>query len=277
MKRFHILPPAFPLSFFILAYALSWAAWIPAALASQNVVPVPIPTTPLLALGAFGPSLTAFILTARHEGAAGAWHLLKRGFNPRVRFPLLLVIIAVPITITGIAFVLSGGRRPVLHPLALLGTFVLYFFLGGSFGEEFGWRGYALPRLLQHGRVLGASVVLGAVWAVWHLPLFWVRGTSQSNTPFWLFLVFTVAFAVMFTWVHQHSGGNLFAALLLHTVFNLTVVMFPPPELVSGVDRSMYYTTAIFVLVAIVLIVLSGTRREGKGVEPIRERSSVGG
>jgi membrane protease YdiL (CAAX protease family) len=277
MKRFDLLPSTFPLSFFILTYALSWAAWIPAALVSQKIVSLPVPTTPLLVIGAFGPSLTAFILTARQEGAAGAWHLLKRGFDHRLRFPLLLFILAVPITITCIAFFLSGGRRPVFHPLTLLGTFVLYFFLGGSFGEEFGWRGYALPRLLKHERVLGASVILGAAWAVWHLPLFWVRGTSQSSTPFWLFFVFTVAFAVMFTWVYQSSGGNLFAALLLHTVFNLTIVMFPPPELASGVDRSMYYTTAISVLVAIVLIVLSGTRREGTGVVPMRERSSAGG
>jgi len=264
MKLLNLLGATCPLPFFVLAYALSWVMWVPAALASQDLLPWPLPFTPLLIAGTFGPSAAAFIFTARHEGAAGAWRLLRRGFAYRLPFPVLVFIIVVPVAITSIAFAISSDAYPVLRPLPLLATFILFFFLGGSFGEEFGWRGYALPRLLNQTGPLGSSLALGAVWAAWHLPLFWVRGTSQFSTPFWLYFVFMLAFSVMFTWVHQESGGNLFAALLLHTVFNLTVVMFPPQEPVGGVDQSMYYTTGLFVLVAAFLIVRG---KSSKGAE----------
>lgn len=274
MKRLNLYGSTCLLPFFVLAYALSWAMWVPAALASQNLSPWPLPLTPLLIAGSFGPSAAAFIFTARHEGAAGAWRLFKRGFAYRLPFSLLVFIVVVPVAITFIAFVISSDADPVLRPFTLLATFVLLFFLGGSFGEEFGWRGYALPRLLERTGALGSSLALGAVWAAWHLPLFWVRETSQFSTPFWLFFVFMLAFSVMFTWVHQKSGGNLFAALLLHTVFNLTVVLFPPPEPVGGVDQSMYYTTGLFVLVAAFLI-MRGKSSKGEEVasaEGLRQR-----
>jgi membrane protease YdiL (CAAX protease family) len=267
MKRSIFSESVLLLVFFVFAYAFSWSVWIPAALASQNLVSWTLPITPLLVVGSFGPSVAAFILTAWQDGATGAWRLLKRGFTYRVPFTLLLFIIVVPVTITFIAFIMSSDAHSVLNPLTLLSTFILFFFFGGSFGEEFGWRGYALPRLLHRTGTLGASVALGAMWSAWHLPLFWVRGTSQFITPFWLFFVFTIAFSVIFTWVHRNSAGNLFAALLLHTVFNLTVVMFPLPEQVGDIDQSMYYTTGLFVLVAAFLIMMS-KKLASEGVMP---------
>jgi hypothetical protein len=102
------------------------------------------------------------------------------------------------------------------------------YFLGGSFGEEFGWRGYALPRLLDGWSALGASLILGAFWVVWHLPLFFIPGSPQAQMPFWPFAASTTALAVIYTWVHVHVKGIVFAALLLHTTGNLSANLFAP-------------------------------------------------
>jgi len=249
-----------PMSFFALAYVFSWAMWVPAALVSSGRLWLPLPAIALLAIGAFGPSIAAFILTTFHEGRVGAWQLLERGFDFHLRLALLVFIVVVPVSITAIAFMAAGGGHAVIDPASLLVSFFLFFFFGGSFGEEFGWRGYALPRLLNRMAALPASLILGGVWALWHLPLFWVPGTTQNSTPFWLFFIFTVAFSVVFTWLHRSSNGNLFGALLLHTIFNLTVVIFPP-TLINGLDRSMVYTTLMFVLLAVSLTMLRPSQK----------------
>jgi uncharacterized protein len=244
-------PVALPFAFFALAFAISWACWIPAALMAGGTVPGLVAPELLLVAGSFGPSGAAFVLTARQQGMGGVWRLLKRGFDPRLPLAVFLTIVFVPIVITGIAAGLSGGSRATVDPLTLLVTFVLFFFFGGSFGEEFGWRGYALPRLLRFWNVPATNLILGLTWGCWHLPLFWVPGTTQASTPFWLYLVFTISFAALFTWAHLRSRGNVLAALLLHTVFNLTVVLFPPVTSGGGVDVSMYYITPLFALVGL--------------------------
>ena len=116
----------------------------------------------------------------------------------------------------------------------ILPTFLFMFFLGGSVQEEFGWRGYALPRLLKIWNPLVSSLVLGVVWGVWHLPLFYISGTSQFYMPFGIFFLLTPLFSLVNTWVYLRTGRNLFSALLLHTAINTSLSLFPPFEPVIG-------------------------------------------
>ena len=92
------------------------------------------------------------------------------------------------------------------------------FLLFGVFtnAEEIGWRGYALPRLQARHSALVASLVVGVVWAFWHVPKFLTAGGGQDDSSFWLFLVGTVATAVLFTWVFNSTGGSLLTVTLLH-------------------------------------------------------------
>lgn len=155
------------ISFFLLTFAISWACFIPVALNSQGIITLPFPSEILILLGVFGPTVSAFILTWRLSGRTGIWQLLRRGFDPR--FPLFVYcfVILVPLLTALIGYLLTGGRDPNLDILSLAGTAILYFFLGGSFGEEFGWRGFALPRLLEFRsalpRVAHSRYVLGIV------------------------------------------------------------------------------------------------------------------
>ncbi len=234
--------------FFVVAFGFAWLCWIPVALESANRVTLPVPRELLILLGTFGPLFSAFGLALWSEGLAGIKDLLRRVYQPAISLKLILLVLGVPIGVAYGAFLLTSQEKPNFNPVTLLVTFVVFFFLGGSVAEEFGWRGFALPRLLTAFGEGPAGIGLGIIWACWHLPLFWVAGTSQSVTPFWVFAVFTVALSVLYTWVHVRSGGNLLAALLLHTATNVTVVMFPPPT--QGIDRSMYVSAAAMASIA---------------------------
>ena len=92
--------------------------------------------------------------------------------------------------------------------------------------EEIGWRGYALPRLQAIYGALWASVILGILWSLWHLPLVWVKGAYQeSQSPWTYILVFTVTIlpiSILFTWLYNHTTGSLLLASLFHASINIT-------------------------------------------------------
>jgi membrane protease YdiL (CAAX protease family) len=89
-----------------------------------------------------------------------------------------------------------------------MANFPLVFLVGGPLGEEFGWCGYALPVMQKHINWRTAGLVLGVIWAFWHLPLFFIVDTAQSHLPGWLFFVSTVASSVMFAWLFNRSNGT---------------------------------------------------------------------
>jgi membrane protease YdiL (CAAX protease family) len=106
----------------------------------------------------------------------------------------------------------------VLLPIA----FLQQFFLGSSMGEELGWRGYALPRLQARHSALLASIVLGLLWDLWHLPLFLTQGDPRASIPFGWWTAGIVLASIVYTWVYNHTQGSLLIALLLQTTTALT-------------------------------------------------------
>ena len=99
-------------------------------------------------------------------------------------------------------------------------TFILVLLIGGPSGEEFGWRGFLLPRVQPILGMLKASVTIGLVSAVWHLPLFLIPITAQSRVPFGLFVVRTIAFSIISTWLYNGSRRSLLLVLLFHASLN---------------------------------------------------------
>ena len=246
--------PSFPWMFFVLTFGLSWVFWYGGIAVSRSS-----PTSSLVlaaeAVGSFGPTLVAFAMTLRRSGRIGAHCLLRRGFPSKIPVQYLLLIAIIPLGVNGSAYWLAGGRHPHFSPVTILYTFVLYFFLGGSVGEEFGWRGFALDRLQSRWDWILSSVVLGLIWSAWHFPLHFVAGTTQSSTPQWVFFLSTTALAVIMTWIYNRTGRNLFGMLLLHTFENITVVMFPP-IVVAGDDLAAHYQAWIMAAVAVILIIM---------------------
>ncbi len=248
--------------FFVCVYLGSWACWLPFVLAHQ---PTPFA---LLLLGLMMPSLLGMVLTYLTQGPAGRRDFWSRVFSVRRIglgwFALILVLSPVLSGLAGLIYLLTGGsglslahaQQLVSHPWQLL-VFLLTLLVGGPLTEELGWRGFALDRLQGRWNPLLASLMLGSLWALWHLPLFFIPGMPQyamgfGTVDFWLFLVSLISLAVIMTWVYNHTQRSVLAAILLHFLFNTTFALVAAPGQAIP-TQALLYGTSLQVLVALLV------------------------
>lgn len=213
-----------PLVVFTLAtFAFSWTVWAGATAAFESSR-----QDLFLTLAVLGPAFGALIALSRTGESVSDW-VRRRVFRvPSARWVLVIVL-----TAFGIEFV-RVGLQVMVPPVGISGTLppdipsfwnrlarlvLLLSFLAGF--EEFGWRGYALPHLQERYGALGGSVILGVLWGVWHVPAYVIA--TQLVLIFAGFLVTTVAFSVVITWVFNGSGGMVWSAFLLHGLHNVAI------------------------------------------------------
>ncbi len=246
------------LGYFALAFALTWAFWWPAALEARGLIELPLPA---VFVGAFGPGLAAVAMAARHGGWAGVRSLLGRAAHWRVAPLWYAVALLGPLAVQLAAMALhaaSGGQPPdptalvaLLLPVALQSV---YFAVFVALPEEAGWRGYALPRLQERHGALASSVVLGVVWALWHLPLFFNPSTLYADLPFVLFVAWLLPFSVLITWVFNSAGGSVLMAVLLHASMNASSSLWKAvPEYGAMATLDAAATVHINLMVTVVL------------------------
>lgn len=252
----------FPLDFFLLTFAFSWIIWLPTVLDAKHLVKLSFHPGLLILAGLFGPSVSAFIVTGIREGKKGVWLLLKRAVNFRVSFRWIAFIFLFPLIVYGSAhfvLILIGGKVPGEmfwdHKSGYLLIFFLGMFLNGALNEEFGWRGYALDRLQSRYNALVSSLILGIIWSIWHLPMFFSYATGHIYISFWVFMAFVCSIAIIFTFIYNSTGGNLFAAILLHTTVNFFIYQFHLFQTFEGGDQRAFLIAAILQIVAAAVIV----------------------
>lgn len=221
-------PPGTIVRFVAITFLLSWGVFLPVAF---GLVPVER-ILPLATLSIVGPSVAALVLTWRAGGRSGVRQLLARLI--RVRVPLRWYAAALlPVGLGLIGWWLLrttagagplgqfGGDLGTLPLPVIVALFLISSIGSGALGEELGWRGYALPRLQAHFDAFGSSLILGTVWAVWHLPLF-AFTDAGSTISFGWYLPRVVAISVLLTWVFNHTRGSVLHAVLLHGAANGT-------------------------------------------------------
>jgi len=124
----------------------------------------------------------------------------------------------------------TGGSRSTFgsgYGIGIVFTAIVAAIFGGLLGEEIGWRGYALPRLTDRLGKAGASVLLGLVWAGWHLPVFFIPGMDQSGQSLPVYILQVTALSVAMAWLYWHTRGSLLLAVLMHTAINQTKDIVP--------------------------------------------------
>lgn len=241
------------LRFFAGTFALRWSADLWMLLAYAGVLPINLAGRLALAsLAGASPSVTAFWLTWRERGRPGVHDLLGAAMRRRFAWKwyalsILLPVVAVYGGVSAYAF-LSGWPPEQWVLPGLPGAFASA--VAPPLGEEFGWRGYALPRLQARSGALPASLVIGAVWSVWHLPLFFMPGEGEFHVPFIVFLVETgIGWSVLMTWLYNRSGGALLTALLFHGAGNFALNTAPLYE--RTLHAYELYTAGLLLLVAL--------------------------
>lgn len=255
----------FPLAaYFVLAYALTW--WVYPLLRFNPMIGL---------LGLFGPALAAVIVTAVTDGRPGVRALLARVVNWRVPVAWYVVAVGLPAVLALLAASLSAWLGPAVLQFGRLTAldFVLVVLV---LGEELGWRGYALPQLLARFSPLIASLILGVLWAVWHLPLFFIAGTPQFRQPIVAFLIMTTAYSILLGWAFLHTRGSVLIATLFHGAINLSQGFF----LAGTEPASRYWWLAVAyggaaMGLAIVLGARLSRRRALAAVSPDRRYEGV--
>jgi uncharacterized protein len=274
----HGLLARYPLtSFFVMAYAFSWIVWSPWVLGKDGagLLPIQIPQTVVGYLNATailcGPTVAALIMTGTIEGRAGVRTLLGRLVLWRVGIRwYLFALVGVPLIMVVGTMIYSGElpKLGALGGLSFLPTYLLSFLLvvvlGGPLFEEIGWRGFALPRMEGlHGPLL-ASLSLGVMWALWHLPEFLVPSWAASSggggiSGIILFTLTALTFTFVITWVFNNTRASILIAILVHAsidTFSETLGAIFPAKAVASAFPMMIG----FGVLAVVLIVLTRGR-----------------
>ena len=263
-------------SFFVMAYAFTWLVWAPWVLGEDGagLLPINISQTASGYLNATailaGPTLSAFIMTATTEGREGVRRLLGRLVLWRVGFRwYLFALLGVPLIML-VGTMIYSGDLPNLgalggpsYLLSYLGTYALVVVLGGPLFEEIGWRGFALPRMERlHGPIL-ASVILGVLWALWHLPEFlvptWAASSGGGILGITLFIVTAVTFTIVITWVFNNTRASVLLAILVHTSIDAFTVPLGEIFPARAVSSALPFIIG-FGAVGVVLIVVTRGR-----------------
>lgn len=246
------------LIFFALTFVWTWAFYIPIAAGGHN--PYQMPWTILLIFGGMGPSVIGVLMvlsTLDKEARRDFW---RRCFSFKridglwwaiifLLFPILygmsiLIDMALGGSAPGMTQLRSLIANPVMIPLA-----AFISFMSGPWAEEFGWRGYALDRILSPLGLLAGTIVLGLIWGIWHLPLFFMPDTWHGQIGFgltglWTFMLRSVGLALLMTWVYLNTDRSILSGMFMHFTSNFT------GQLLASVSERVEVLETVFIFAA---------------------------
>ena len=240
-------------AFVVLAFGLSWAVWIPLALTGTE--------SPFKDIASFGPAVAALLvalfdpdLRAAWRRRLGRWRIPGRLYGIALLAPPIVCLVAV-----GITEALGVPGLDYNDPAQLylvVPAFVAVLVLGGPFGEEPGWRGVLQPALGHWFSPCRAGLLVGVVWATWHLPLFAIPGTPQAQVPIGLYVAFTIGLGVIYGWLADRSGDSVPVAVLLHASSNTAAGVLPVlPGDAGGSLVPFGVVSVVTISIALVLLV----------------------
>jgi membrane protease YdiL (CAAX protease family) len=251
--------------FFIIAFGWSWIIWfslirgsisLPEGIGTPNVNLVElVKVLPILILSPFGPTISAFFMTFLTEGKTGIKQFWSRFWNRDLSKEWLIILILLQPTYFLVLRILSqtfGISQPtpvwISNPLIIIPP-VLTSILNGGLSEEFGWRGYALPRLQARFSAFSASLILGIIEGLWHYPLIvWPADIRYGMSIFVLILWQTIA-TYFRTWIFNSTNGSILAAVLFHAVQNSAGLIVPASVLIiQWLPQDPYVPSAMIIV-----------------------------
>lgn len=250
-------------TFFTLAYLLPWSVWATTIAEQHKLLSWHIPQSLAFWLGL---TIATYMVAMLSGGKKAIMDLLKRLI--RVKIPAQWYVIALAIvpllaTIAILLFQSFGGMNAHFGTEVTTSSLFIFFLIEWwlfLITEETAWRGFALPRLQKKFTPLTASLILGLLWGLWHIPLFFVVGSFQANLPFVGFLISAIATSVLASWIFNNARGSVFLLALFHAATDVAIAY-------SGVMSDSKVLFWLFVGVQVAMAVtVSRTRAFSKTV-----------
>lgn len=231
------------MKFFALTFAISWASWLAWSRTGIGA---------LYLLGVFAPAIVAVLLAgveplrgiARFDAGA-RWYLFAIGYLAAIKLTVAVLHRAV----------LGGWPRFGDTPWYVMAGAILVS-TPVQAGEEVGWRGYALPRLAARFGMARASLLLGVIWAAWHLPFFFIAGTDKYGQSIAVYFLQVIALSVAMAWLYARTGGSVLLTMLMHAAVNNTKDVVPS----IGSPAVAWMTVALLWIGAAVFMRASASR-----------------
>jgi uncharacterized protein len=243
-----------PWIFFALVFALSLPLWIIGAMTGQ-LLPLDLPFGALMA---FNPLIVAAILVYRREGKAGVNELLRKAVDPRgitARWLVTAILLMPIILVLEYSFLLITGVTIPDFSFSISTTLLLCaLFFVSAIGEEAGWQGYAAVLLQKQYTALTSSLIIGLVWAVWHVVPF-LQADRSPSWIWWQCLTMLPA-RVIIVWLCNNTRQSLFMAVIFHMMMNLSEYLFPN----YGSHYDPFITFVILAAVAATITTLWGPK-----------------
>ncbi|MBN2297168.1 MAG: CPBP family intramembrane metalloprotease [Deltaproteobacteria bacterium] len=189
--------------------------------------------------GAAAPLIAAILVTAIAGGKQGIFDLFKRSFCWRFSPAWYLAAVAIPLAVTAVSTLAAIGFNDARVPDRWFspvfgGGFLVFFLIYDGLGEEIGWRGFALPRLQTLLGPLGASIALGCIWSLWHLPLFFMEGSFQYGKSIFVYIYLLTCWSVVITMLVNRARGSVLVAILFHESANFIAFTVNCPQMYYG-------------------------------------------
>ena len=242
------------LLFFALAYLLSWALW--------PLVILDPTSSPLVP---FGPLIAAVVISLLAGGPRELWALLRQLTRWRVHPIWYLIALVGPFVMAVVAAALAVAtgapmqRSGAYTDLGAVGfTFVSTMIIVGLF-EEVGWRGFALPRLQRRLDALWAALVLGVLWALWHLPEL-ISDPTRQRPPL-QFILWALALSVIFAWLYNSTDGSLPIVIICHCAIDTAGRYMLPEFSNEGYQVVWWFMVGLYVVIAIIAVLVAGPKR----------------
>lgn len=236
-----------PALFFILTVLLTW-----------GLLPI-MRLSPILAIaGLMTPAAAALIVIGLGEGRFGALRLARRLANWKAGRRWYLAALLLPPALSLLAAAVGSALTaadpasgmPELRPITPVALILLMI----AAGEEIGWRGYALPKLLESFPPAAAAVILGLMWGVWRIPLFSLPGMPPPDAPAEAYLIYSAAASILYTWLFLGTKGGVAPAVVMHASGDIFIFTTPGLEPAPAA----YLTAAVYLTAALAVTAVAG-------------------
>lgn len=238
--------------FILLTFIISWISWGILIILKQDIFI-------LKTLGSYGPFVALTFLIVKNRDSKLKDRLLKSIATRRVSIWWYIFAIF-GTAIIGIIAVLINNTffNPVsfteIDPIFIL-IAIPYVLITSVFGEEAGWRGYALNFLNKDLGVIKGSLILGTIWGLWHLPLFYMSTDFHQSIPFLLFLAQSIFMTFIYTWIYSKTK-SLLIQIIFHTFSNITIGLLPLIPSMNG-GNVMPLILAVLLLGILTVVIIS--------------------